>query len=91
MTDMSLGFVDSVRSDGPNSRTGFVRTPKAKASAGDSWRPRWARWRARGVCAYLETFNPRNVSFYERAGFTHAAKFDEPMTESSYVVMHRDG
>jgi ribosomal protein S18 acetylase RimI-like enzyme len=38
---------------------------------------------------YLETFNPRNLSFYERLGFGTAARFTEPTTGADYAVMVR--
>lgn len=46
---------------------------------------------ADGVSAmcYLETFNPRNVGFYERLGFATAARFVEPTTRAEYAVMVR--
>lgn len=38
---------------------------------------------------YLETFSPRNVSFYERLGFSIKARFVEPTTGADYTVMVR--
>jgi GNAT superfamily N-acetyltransferase len=38
---------------------------------------------------YLETFSPRNLSFYERLGFGVEARFAEPTTGAEYVVMIR--
>lgn len=38
---------------------------------------------------YLETFTPRNPSFYERLGFAVAARFAEPTTGADYAVMIR--
>ena len=38
---------------------------------------------------YLETFSPRNLSFYERLGFAARARFAEPTTGADYVVMVR--
>jgi GNAT superfamily N-acetyltransferase len=43
---------------------------------------------ARATC-YLETFSPRNVSFYERLGFVTQARFAEPTTGADYAVMVR--
>jgi GNAT superfamily N-acetyltransferase len=43
-----------------------------------------------GVPTYLETFTPRNVPFYARLGFKTLAEYDEPVTESAYVIMRRD-
>jgi ribosomal protein S18 acetylase RimI-like enzyme len=39
---------------------------------------------------YLETFSPRNLSFYERLGFVTRARFVEPTTGAEYAVMVRD-
>jgi len=38
---------------------------------------------------YLETFSPRNPSFYARLGFTAVARFREPTTGGEYAVMVR--
>jgi len=38
---------------------------------------------------YLETFSPRNLSFYERLGFSTKARFTEPTTGADYAVMVR--
>jgi GNAT superfamily N-acetyltransferase len=38
---------------------------------------------------YLETFSPRNLSFYERLGFATEARFAEPTTGADYAVMVR--
>ena len=42
------------------------------------------------VPCYLETFTPRNLKFYERAGFRRVADHLEPTTNKEYVVMCRD-
>jgi GNAT superfamily N-acetyltransferase len=42
-----------------------------------------------GVTCYLETFSQRNLSFYQRLGFTTAARFTEPTTGAEYTVMVR--
>jgi GNAT superfamily N-acetyltransferase len=39
---------------------------------------------------YLETFSPRNLSFYERLGFVKRARIVEPTTCAEYAVMVRD-
>jgi GNAT superfamily N-acetyltransferase len=39
---------------------------------------------------YLETFTPRNKSFYSRLGYTEAASFTEPLTNAEYCVMVRE-
>ncbi len=44
---------------------------------------------ARGATCYLESFNPRNVRFYERQGFQVRASPVEPVTGSPYRVMVR--
>ena len=38
---------------------------------------------------YLETFSPRNLSFYERLDFAAEARFAEPTTGADYVLMVR--
>jgi GNAT superfamily N-acetyltransferase len=38
---------------------------------------------------YLETFSPRNLSFYQRLGFAPAARLAEPTTGADYAVMVR--
>lgn len=43
-----------------------------------------------GHHTYLETFTPRNMSFYQRLGFQDAGGFDEPVTRSRYWVMIRE-
>lgn len=43
-----------------------------------------------GRPVFLETFSPRNITFYERLGFTVRAAVDEPVTASRYWVMVRD-
>jgi GNAT superfamily N-acetyltransferase len=44
--------------------------------------------RASAMC-YLGTFNPRNLSFYERLGFATEARFTEPTTGAGYALMVR--
>ena len=43
-----------------------------------------------GVQTYLETFTPRNKSFYQRLGFREAGVFYEPTAKAEYAVMVRD-
>ncbi|WP_319406606.1 GNAT family N-acetyltransferase [uncultured Desulfosarcina sp.] len=43
-----------------------------------------------GLYTYLETFTPRNMSFYQRLGFQEAGAFDEPGVNARYWVMIRD-
>jgi len=42
-----------------------------------------------GVDCYLETFNPRSPSFYQRLGFSAVASHDEPVTGATYTIMVR--
>lgn len=42
-----------------------------------------------GATCYLETFSERNLSFYQRLGFSVAARFHEPTTAAEYAVMIR--
>jgi GNAT superfamily N-acetyltransferase len=44
---------------------------------------------AHGVACFLETFSPRNPSFYRRLGFHERARFTEPTTGSDYIIMTR--
>jgi len=43
-----------------------------------------------GLPTYLETFTPRNISFYNRLGYETAASFLEPLTNATYWVMVRE-
>lgn len=45
---------------------------------------------AAGVATYLETFTPRNQSFYARLGYDQRATLDEAETGASYSVMVRE-
>ncbi len=42
-----------------------------------------------GCASYLETFTPRNMSFYSRMGFEVAAELFEPLTAAPYWLMRR--
>ena len=42
-----------------------------------------------GVSTYLETFTPRNRSFYERPGYATLENFHEPTTGATYALMVR--
>jgi len=44
---------------------------------------------AMGITTYLETFTPRNMTFYEKLGYRSIASFNEPVTESPYWIMTR--
>jgi GNAT superfamily N-acetyltransferase len=43
-----------------------------------------------GIPTYLETFTPRNISFYERMGYKIAKEVFEPVTGSFYWIMLRE-
>jgi len=43
-----------------------------------------------GVPTYLETFTPRNISFYERLGYRAIEAFQEPTTGAEYTLMVRE-
>jgi ribosomal protein S18 acetylase RimI-like enzyme len=42
------------------------------------------------IPTYLETFTPRNKSFYKRLGYQDVASFYEPTTKAEYSIMSRD-
>lgn len=42
-----------------------------------------------GVCTYLETFVPRNISFYQRYGYTRVAELNESVMGASYHLLVR--
>lgn len=42
-----------------------------------------------GVATYLETFTPRNMTFYQRLGYQSVASFREPLTNAEYWLMQR--
>lgn len=46
--------------------------------------------RRAGACAYLKTFDPRNNTFYVRAGFRPTASVDEPVTQAAYRIFRCD-
>lgn len=45
---------------------------------------------AAGVATYLETFTPRNKSFYKRLGYRDAKTIHEPLTGAEYSIMVRE-
>ena len=51
--------------------------------------PTLAEASAVGAYAYLETFTPKNLAFYERLGFSSVATFLEPVTGAEYLIMQR--
>ena len=42
------------------------------------------------IPTYLETFKPRNISFYNRLGYEAVECFHEPTTDAEYWLMIRD-
>ncbi len=42
------------------------------------------------VPTYLETFTPRNMTFYQRLGYKKASSFYEPTTKADYWLMIRE-
>lgn len=52
--------------------------------------PTIARADAQRVPCFLETFSPRTLRFYERAGFRIVAQHAEHITQSDYWIMVRD-
>jgi|SRR5215831_4913600 len=52
-------------------------------------RPTLAEASRAGAYAYLETFTPRSLLFYERVGFVRLAEFVEPTTQAQYALMGR--
>ena len=42
-----------------------------------------------GANCYLETFDGRNLRFYQRLGFSAVASHVEPVTASAYTIMNR--
>jgi GNAT superfamily N-acetyltransferase len=43
-----------------------------------------------GVECYLETFDGRNLNFYQRLGFSAAGSHAEPVTGATYTIMRRN-
>jgi GNAT superfamily N-acetyltransferase len=43
-----------------------------------------------GVESYLETFDRRNLAFYQRLGFSALASHAEPVTRATYTIMRRN-
>jgi GNAT superfamily N-acetyltransferase len=42
------------------------------------------------VTTYLETFNPKNISFYKRLGYSITLEVSEPVTGATYWVLVRE-
>lgn len=53
-------------------------------------RPMLDRLDRNGCACYLETFTPRNMSFYRRMGFHEAGRFEAPGTHARYGLMIRE-
>jgi len=68
---------------------GILPEYQGKGLGGDLIRPILEMADSAGVSTFLETFTPRNMSFYERLGYTTAGSFLEPVTESKYWLMRR--
>lgn len=68
---------------------GILPECQGKGLGGDLIRPILEMADSAGVSTFLETFTPRNMSFYERLGYTTAGSFLEPVTESKYWLMRR--
>ncbi len=43
-----------------------------------------------GVASYIETFTPRNKTFYQRLGYVEIGAFKEPTTKTEFAVMRRE-
>jgi GNAT superfamily N-acetyltransferase len=52
-------------------------------------RPVLEKTDALGVATWLETFTPRNMSFYRRLGYDVVETFPEPTTAAEYAIMLR--
>jgi len=52
--------------------------------------PTLAEADAASVECYLETFDRRNLGFYQRLGFSAVGSHAEPVTSASYTIMRRN-
>jgi GNAT superfamily N-acetyltransferase len=68
---------------------GVHPSAQGRGIGGQLLRPTLAQATRVGAHAFLETFTPRNLAFYERAGFAPLAQFVEPTTRAPYVLMRR--
>ena len=68
---------------------GILPEHQGKGLGGDLIRPVLNLADAAGIATFLETFTPRNMSFYQRLGYTVAGSFHEPLTESRYWLLRR--
>jgi ribosomal protein S18 acetylase RimI-like enzyme len=69
---------------------GILPEFQGKGLGGDLVRPILQQADEAGIASYLETFTPRNMSFYERLGYQAIASFSEPVTKSDYWIMRRE-
>jgi ribosomal protein S18 acetylase RimI-like enzyme len=51
--------------------------------------PSFAQADRESATCYLETFSPRNLSFYRHLGFSIKAEFTEPTAGAGYALMVR--
>ena len=68
---------------------GVLPDYQGRGLGGELIRPVLAQTDAIGVATYLETFTPRNMSFYERLGYREAGSFEEPTIGDRYWLMLR--
>jgi len=68
---------------------GVHPTSQGRGIGGELLRPTLEEATRTGAHSFLETFRPRSVAFYERAGFARVAEFVEPTTRAPYVLMRR--
>ncbi len=78
------------KSDWYLSILGILPEFQGKGLGGDLVRPILQQADEAGVATYLETFTPRNMSFYERLGYQAIACFCEPVTKSDCWIMRRE-
>ncbi len=68
---------------------GILPDHQGRGLGGDLVRPVLEEADRAGRATYLETFTPRNISFYERLGYRAVGAFDEPVTGGTYTVLRR--
>lgn len=69
---------------------GVSPAAQGKGIGADLIRPTLLEAKQAGVQCYLETFTPRNQSFYRRMGFRAISEYLEPITGKECVVMSCD-
>ena len=87
MGEKSAGLVDAA--DWYLSIVGILPRFQNRGLGGQLIEPVLERADAAGVDTWLETFTPRNRSFYQRLGYRILASFDEPTIGASYTLMAR--